>query len=391
MAEADKNQSMPHVWSVTELTRALKRTLDATFPLLDLEGEVSGFKLYPSGHAYWTLKDEESQIAAVMFQRELNACACRDRIKDGARLKIRGRVTVGYRSQYQIVALRVKELGVGELMQRYLELKAKLEQEGLFEASRKRPIPRLPRRIGLITSPSGAVVHDLCRVMMRRFPHLEIRIFPAAVQGNSAPATLRDGLDYFNDCPDWRADLIIFGRGGGSFEDLFCFNDEAFVRAVAASKIPTISAVGHETDFTLADFAADLRAGTPSMAAELAVPDVSVWLRTLDRATSSLAASLRSAYEWHAQRLDNRSEALGRALTLYHVKAAAKLTELETKINLLSPYSVLERGYSLTTDAHGRVIRAATDVAPGDKIHTRLHAGELRSVVAENEPPGFLV
>ncbi len=379
----DERQSLPHVWSVTELTRALKRTLDATFPLIDLEGEVSGFKLYSSGHAYWTLKDAESQISAVMFQREFNACACRDRIKDGARLKIRGRVTIGYRSQYQIVALRVKELGVGELMQQYLELKDKLEKEGLFDAARKRPIPKLPRRIGLVTSPSGAVIHDLCRVMMRRFPHLEIRIFPAMVQGNSAPASLISGLAYFNDCSDWRADLIIFGRGGGSFEDLFCFNNEAFVRAVAASTIPTISAVGHETDFTLADFVADLRAGTPSMAAELAVPDSAVWMRTLDRATSSLAASLRGAYEWHAQRLDNLGEILARSLSHYHFKATAKVNELETKINLLSPYSVLDRGYSLTTNAVGAVIRDASTLAPGDEIQTRFKSGTIHSRVSE--------
>ncbi len=372
---------MPHVWSVTELTRALKRTLEATFPVLDLEGEVSGFKRYPSGHAYFTLKDAESQISAVMFAREFDACASSAAIRDGARLKVRGRVTTGLRSQYQLVISRVRPLGEGELMQRYLELKAKLTAEGLFDPARKRPLPFLPRRIALVTSGAGAVVHDMCRVMMRRFPHLEIRIFPAVVQGSTAPASVMSALTYFNTLADWRADLLIIARGGGSFEDLFSFNDESLVRAIAASEIPTISAVGHETDFTLADFAADLRAGTPSMAAELAVPEYATLVRKLDAATSSLAASLRGAYEWFAQRLDNRADALSSALTMYHFKAEAKLKELETKLILLSPYSVLERGYSLTTDAAGTVIRDAAAVAPGEEIHTRLQLGSLVSVI----------
>ncbi len=371
----------PRVWSVTELTSALRFTLESTFGRLDLEGEVSGFKRYPSGHAYWTLKDAESQLSAVMFQHDFNACDCRAAIRDGARLKVRGRITAGLRSQYQIVVKRVRPLGEGELMQRYLELLAKLKAEGLFDSSRKRPLPFLPRRIGLVTSCAGSVVHDMCRVLMRRFPRVEIRIFPAVVQGESAPATLIAGLDYFNGLSDWRADLIIFGRGGGSFEDLFCFNDEGFVRAVAASAIPTVSAVGHETDSTLADFAADRRAGTPSMAAELAVPEYALLNRRLDTAGSSLAASLRGAYEWHAQRLDGRTEALAAALNLFHLKAESKMRELETKLSLLSPYSVLERGYSLTTDSAGRVVRDAASVAAGEEIRTRLRNGAIASVV----------
>ena len=419
---------MPHVWSVSELTATLRQFLEKTFSLVDLEGEVSGFKRYPSGHAYFTLKDANAQISAVMFQHAFDACASRAAIRDGVRLKVRGRVSVGLRSQYQIVVTRARLLGEGELMQRFLELKAKLTAEGLFEAARKRPLPYLPRRIGLVTSEAGAVVHDMCRVLLRRFPDLEVRLFPAVVQGAGAPASIRAGLDYFNGCSDWRADLIIFGRGGGSFEDLFCFNDEALVRAVAASRIPTVSAVGHETDFTLCDFAADVRAGTPSMAAELAVRELRDLRQNLAKSLASLVSSLRAKYEWYSQRLDGLSGDLGdvlwrretdvrqsldglkgrlevcfaglvsacsdkahrldklsdamtSALRLRAVKVEASLEALQGKLAVLSPFSVLDRGYSLTTDENGHVLTDASTLAPGVMIRTRLKHGELTSKV----------
>ena len=315
-------------------------------------------------------------------------------------------------------------------MQRFLELKAKLGAEGLFASERKRPLPFLPRRIGIVTSPAGAVIHDMCRVMMRRFPALEIRLFPATVQGASAPASLIAGLEYFNAALDgWKPDLIIFGRGGGSYEDLFCFNDEQLVRIVADSRIPTISAVGHETDFTLCDFAADLRAGTPSMAAELAVPELSKLREKLKDAMSASVAALRGKYEWYAQRTDMLGEALGTSLKSYQSEAAGRVSELSSslrllgaemsascalakqrvsalsealsaalrlslqkaessletlssKLALLSPYSVLERGYSLTTDASGAVVFDADSLKAGDRIRTRLRHGEVESVVA---------
>ena len=318
--------TMPHVWTVSELTAAVRRALEGQFPVVDLEGEITGFKRYPSGHAYFTIKDSVSQISAVMFKGFFDACAARDGFKDGAKLKVRGKVTIGTRSQYQFIVQRARLLGEGELMQRYLELKAKLAAEGLFDTARKRPLPFLPHRIGLVTSPAGAVVHDLCRVLMRRFPALEIRLYPAVVQGASAPASVLAGIDWFNRAPDgWRADLIIFGRGGGSFEDLYCFNDERLVRAVAASQVPTISAVGHETDFTLCDFAADLRAGTPSMAAELAVPEREKLVRRIDDAQATLVATLRGKYEWYAQKVDGLSDDLPRALAAPAVAAAHQI------------------------------------------------------------------
>lgn len=417
---------MPHVWKVSELTRHLRGLLESQYPVIDLEGEVSGVKQYPSGHVYFTLKDAEAQLSAVMFKGYFEACAAKDGIRDGAQLKVRGKLSVGGRSQYQLIVQRARLLGEGELMQRYLELKAKLTGEGLFDSARKRDIPFLPHRIGVVTSPAGAVVHDICRVLMRRCPHLEIRIFPATVQGATAPASVMAGINYFNS--EWPADVIIFGRGGGSYEDLFCFNDETLVRCVAASSVPTISSVGHETDFTLCDFAADLRAGTPSMAAELAVPVYADLAHKVATGGARLVSALRGKYEWYAQRVDVLGDDLKDALTTYSqdlvrqvesldgrlariatglqgrcdlaaarlarleetlasvlklrlVETESALKELATKLNLLSPYSVLDRGYSLTTDENGAVIRDSAQVSAGARIHTRLQKGELISEV----------
>lgn len=426
MAEA---KSMPTVLTVTQLTQIVRSTLEQKFPTVDLEGEVSGVRPYPSGHVYFTLKDANSQVSAVMFKGVFDACDCRAAIKDGVQLKVRGTVSVGTRSQYQFVVRRARLVGEGELMQKFLELKAKLSAEGLFTSERKRELPFLPRRIGIVTSQAGAVIHDMCRVMMRRFPALEIRIFPASVQGASAPASLIAGIKYFNATPDgWQPDLIIFGRGGGSYEDLFCFNDEQLVRTVAASRVPTISAVGHETDFTLCDFAADLRAGTPSMAAELAVPELAKLRTKLADAKSAAVSALRGKYEWYSQRTDMLGEALGHSLKAYENEASAQVGELasalrlvgagmvascsmasqkvsalsesltsslklslqkaesnlrtlSSELNLLSPYSALERGYSLTTDAKGSVVFDASALHSGDRLHTRFNNGEIDSVV----------
>lgn len=423
--------SKEHPFTVSSLTQELKSVLEHGFSRIFVEAEISGWRPYPSGHVYFTLKDAEAQISAVMFRSSFERCKDAARLKDGAKVQVYANVTVyPPKGNYQLVVLAARLVGEGDLMQRYLELKAKLEQEGLFAASRKRPLPFLPRRIGLVTSPAGAVVHDMCRVLMRRFPAIEIRLFPASVQGAEAPASLLAGLGHFNALvgTDWSPDLLIIGRGGGSFEDLFCFNDEALVRAVAASKVPVISAVGHETDFSLCDFAADVRAGTPSMAAELAVPELKELKRQLATAASSLTSSLRAKYEWFAQRVDTlgegvstalwryetaartsveglssrlrvlasrlaaacdghrqalarQNEAMAAALRLHVVQADARVRELDAKLRLLSPYSVLDRGYSLTTDEQGHVLRDASAVAPGTVIRTRLRDGGIESVV----------
>ena len=369
----------PAAFTVSALTERLKRTLESQFTKIYVEAEISGWRRYPSGHCYFTLKDSGAQISAVMFASSYERCRAKDSLKDGAKVLVYGSVTVyPPRGNYQLTVLAAKPVGAGDLMQRYLELKARLEAEGLFDAARKRPLPFLPRRIGIVTSEAGAVIHDMCNVLTRRFPNVSIRLFPALVQGADAPRTIIAGVDHFNSpSPDgWRADLLIVARGGGSFEDLFCFNDEALVRRVAASVVPTISAVGHETDFTLCDFAADRRAGTPSIAAEIAVPVMSELLARIDALGTQLATSLRGRGEWFAQRVDHLSERLRPAFRMKFADLESRLSRAGEKLTLLSPFNVLERGYSLTTDASGNVVRDASLLAPGDRLHARFAHGE---------------
>ena len=401
-------KEIPPTLSVSALTLELKRALEPKFAKIYVEAEISGWRTYPSGHAYFTLKDEGAQISAVMFASALQRCRARDGLKDGAKVVVYGNVTVyGPRGNYQLVVLAAKLAGVGDLMQRYLELKTRLEAEGLFDAARKRPLPFMPRRIGIVTSEAGAVIHDMCTVLTRRFPNVEIRLFPSLVQGAEAPRSLIAGIGYFNSNA-WTADLLIVARGGGSFEDLFCFNDEALVRALAASRIPTISAVGHETDFTLCDFAADRRAGTPSIAAEIAVPVLSELRDRVQNADVRLSSSLRGKGEWFAQRVDQLSDALSSALslslsgaerrfagvkprlaaalTLNLQRVEARLERTATKLDAYSPFSVLERGYSLTTTADGRVIRDVGALSVGEEIVTRFREGSARSKVTGKKP-----
>ena len=422
----NEKKEIPKPYSVSSLTAELKATLEAKWTRIYVEAEISGWRLYPSGHAYFTLKDSGAQISAVMFASSLARCKVKDALKDGAKVLVYGNVSVyAPRGNYQLMVLAAKLVGEGDLMQKYLELKAKLEKEGLFSAARKRKPPFLPRRIGIVTSEAGAVIHDMCTVLTRRFPALEIRLYPCLVQGEGAPATIIAGIRHFNSSgdrnvaapagetagvgaatflsPHWKADLIIVARGGGSFEDLFCFNDEALVREVAASTIPTISAVGHETDFTLCDFAADVRAGTPSIAAEIAVPLLSDLRVQLETRNSQLATALRAKGEFFAQRVDQLSDALASSLTiaqanaerrlarvmprlapalkLHMQRAESRLQKAEAQLKAYSPYGVLERGYSLTTAADGSVVRDAKGVKAGDRLTTRLAKGVVESEV----------
>ena len=397
-------------FTVSALTSALKRTIEGGFSRIIVEGEISGWRRYPSGHCYFTLKDDGAQISAVMFAGQYeSSCArhpeLRDGLKDGAKVKVFGTVTVyPPRGNYQMSVLSAKIAGVGDLMRKYLELKARLEKEGLFDAARKRPLPFMPRRIGIVTSEAGAVIHDMCTVLLRRFPNLEIRLFPCQVQGASAPESIVRGIEYFNGgSGEWNADILIVARGGGSFEDLFCFNDEALVRAVAASGVPVISAVGHETDYTLCDFAADVRAGTPSIAAETSVPVMADIESRVSSLASGMSAALRAKGEYFAQRLDHISDGLAASLVLALSGAERRLERiapaissavamrmqeaeshverLSDRLRLLSPYGVLERGYSLTTAADGSVVRDAAALKPGDRIATRFASGAAESVV----------
>ena len=404
-----ENES-PKPYTVSSLTSELKTALETRWSHIYLEAEISGWRLYPSGHAYFTLKDSGAQISAVMFKSSYEAClrkhpGIETQLKDGAKVLVYGNVTVyAPRGNYQLVVLAAKLVGEGDLMQQYLELKAKLEAEGLFDPARKRLLPFMPRRIGIVTSEAGAVIHDMCTVLMRRFPALEIRLYPSLVQGGGAPASIIAGIRYFNSDEDWKADLLIVARGGGSFEDLFCFNDEALVREVAASKIPTISAVGHETDFTLCDFAADKRAGTPSIAAEIAVPCLADLKAQISDCRLRLVSALRGKGEFFAQRVDQLSDALGAsleialanserrlarvtprlepALKLHMQRADARVQKAEAQLRAYSPYGVLERGYSLTTADDGSVVKDASVLKNGDVLTTRFAKGTVSSVVS---------
>ncbi len=432
---ADQQPPQPDVshpiYTVTSLTQSLNKTITSSFSRITLEAEISGLKLYPSGAAYFTLKDETAQISAIMFHDAIMRCKVKhpgifDQLHDGARVIVYGNVSVyPQRGVYRLIVLAAKLTGEGELMQRYLELKNKLAAEGLFDAARKRPLPKLPHRIGIVTSESGAVIHDMCTVLTRRFSNLEIRLYPALVQGTDAPHAIIQGLTYFQTCCDWHADLLIIARGGGSFEDLFCFNDEDLVRTLAASSIPTISAIGHETDFTLCDFAADVRAGTPSIAAEIAVPVLIDLRHALASYQTTLSTSLRMRLDWATQRLDHLTDTLTSSLlsvsqratirlekartrlapslrfalahatqrftlaqskmapllTLALSQASSRFTNAAAKLKLLSPYGVLDRGYALVTDPSGTILRDATHVAPATKINVRLAKGELAAAV----------
>ena len=294
------------VYTISELTRQIKQTLEDEVGNVWVDGEISNFKIYGSGHAYFSLKDESAQLSAVLFAGSRAGVVPGARLEDGQRVRVYGEITVfENRGLYQLIVRKVEPAGAGALMQRFEELKRKLGAEGLFDAARKRPLPKLPQRIGIVTSPTGAVIHDILNVLGRRFPNLQIRLAPVRVQGAGAAEEITAAVALFNRtcCPGsaWPADVLIIGRGGGSLEDLWAFNEESVARAVAESAIPVISAVGHETDFSLCDFAADLRAPTPSAAAELVVlPKVELEAlvarqsRALRQVLQQRAAGLRS-------------------------------------------------------------------------------------------------
>ena len=313
------------VMGVSEVTARLKRLIEGG-PLhtVSVRGEISGWRLYPSGHAYFALKDAGAQLQCVMFKSALARCRAAGGLRDGLDCVFSGELEVyAPHGKYQLVARRAEPAGKGSLAAEFEKLKARLAAEGLFGAERKRPLPFLPRRIGIVTSPAGAVVHDMATVLLRRYPNLEIRLYPVKVQGEGAAAEIARGVEWFNAAErDWRPDVLIVGRGGGSIEDLWAFNEEIVVRAVAASAVPVVSAVGHETDFTLCDFAADVRAGTPSIAAEICVPVKSELKARVDAAASRLDRCMEHAWETRAQRLDSAAARLGAAMRAPAAKAA---------------------------------------------------------------------
>jgi len=415
------------VLSVSELTRRLQEVLEERFPAVWVEGEISNYRLYGSGHAYFTLKDAESQIRAVLFRNRGR------RIKfepaDGLHVMAFGSIEVyPQRGEYQLVIELLEPKGLGALQLAFDQLKTRLAAEGLFEQARKRELPRFPRKIGVVTSPSGAAIRDILRVIGRRFGDLHIVIAPCRVQGDGAADEIVQGIRDLNALGG--VDVIIVGRGGGSLEDLWAFNEEAVARAIVASKVPVVSAVGHEVDYTIADFVADLRAPTPSAAAELVVREKQAVveslaqlrarlqrfaarpLRDFERRVDELTARLRREMRNEVGRAHHRLALATRALrasdpvarvardrhrletlqsrmvTLIHRRRDRARYALQTavgRLDSLSPLAVLGRGYSLTRTPAGEIVHSPAQVRVGDPIRVLLQRGSLDAQVTETK------
>jgi exodeoxyribonuclease VII large subunit len=439
------------VYAVSELTREIRNLLEPRFMDVWVTGEVSNCCTASSGHIYFTLKDQAAQLRVVCFRNQVRYLKFKP--KDGISLIARGRLAIyDARGEYQLLAEFLEPAGLGALQLAFEQLKARLAAEGLFDSARKKPVPLLPRRVGLVTSPTGAVIRDILRVLHRRFRNMDVVLFPARVQGEGAAAEIIWGIQYFSTHP--MADVVIVARGGGSIEDLWVFNEEPVARAIAASTIPIISAVGHETDFTIADFVSDLRAPTPSAAAEMVVQrkgDLEAELRNrerrllqvvqlklsdsrgrltelvMHRAFQTIAARIGE----RAQQLDELAAHIERLLTLRLTQArqdllrtssgvvrfdcrriislkragfneacvkvettfARRLAVLHARLDQLgavlgerNPELILSRGYSITRDAAGRILRDASAVPLNSALSIRLAKGELGATVRDKRP-----
>ena len=394
--------------SVGEVNRYLKLLMDndALLSSVCVRGEISNLKYHSSGHLYFTLKDEEGEISAVMFRA--SAASMRFTARNGMKVRAYGRVSMYEKSgKCQIYVSAMTDDGVGALWVEFERLQRKLSAEGLFDDTKKKKLPKLPTTIGIITSPTGAAVRDMINVTGRRWPSAKILLYPSLVQGADAPVSLCRGLELlnaYNAC-----DVIIIGRGGGSIEDLWAFNDERVVRAVAASEIPVISAVGHESDFTLCDFAADCRAPTPSAAAELAVPDRNEYRQRADDAFFRLEAafrkirsdkataltSLRKRLELSSPvaRLANekrllslKSNALNRAINERYRRSKDGFSNLSGRLAAMNPLAVLGRGYSVAMDERGNLLTSANELKVGDRVAISFAEGRAITEVIETEP-----
>ncbi|MFL6521756.1 MAG: exodeoxyribonuclease VII large subunit [Chthoniobacterales bacterium] len=443
-------QQASKVFTVAELTRQIRGALETRFGSVWVQGEISNYRLQPSGHRYFTLKDQRAAISCVIFRNSLPPTA--PPIADGAQVQIYGNVTVfEARGQYQLNVQILQTRGAGLLQAKFEALKRKLEAEGLFDSARKRALPKFPRRIGIITSPSGAAIRDMLNVLQRRAPNVQVLVSPVRVQGVGASAEIAVAIKELarpNEC--WEPiDLIVLARGGGSIEDLWEFNEENVARAIFHSAIPIVSAIGHEIDFTIADFVADLRAPTPSAAAELIVPDTIELLRRVNELENCLRKYLRNFLQQSLtrlrflsertlareliqrmrdaqQQLDLSADSLRRKLKQFVADARAALStraqslkthdpkrelavcktriaELERRLimqaprfietarqrfqtaegilRVVSPEATLHRGYSITTDAEGKVIRSVAAAKPKSKVRTRVTDGEFESEV----------
>ena len=396
-----------NILSVTQINEYIRAQLDRDSLLCDVavRGEISNYKLYPSGHHYFTIKDEQSALKCVMFKG--NAFRLRFRPDNGMKVVAMGKISVFPRDgAYQLYCSGLIPDGVGDLHVAFEQLKAKLSAQGLFDDAHKKPIPKYPAIIGIVTSPAGAAVHDMLRILNKRFPLSRVLLLPSRVQGAEAPGEIAAAIRYAN--RHNLADVLIVGRGGGSIEDLWAFNDEQVAYAIYESRIPVISAVGHEPDVTISDYVADLRAATPSNAAELAVPDRQTLLQQLDnvadhisvilqRQIKSAAAALKALASSPAMKsptgyLDRRGkdlELLAGRLEAAHNRALdskqRRFVELTAKLDAMSPLKVLTRGYAVTYTEGNEVVRSIHQVKPGDRIQLVMHDGNLHAQVTDRE------
>jgi exodeoxyribonuclease VII large subunit len=414
--------------TVSEFAEIVRGLLDEEFGLFWIAGEISGCKLSSAGHYYFTLKDDKAQLRCACFRG--SARFLKFKPQDGVAVLARGRVDFyAERGDFQFIVEAIQPQGHGALQLAFEQLKKKLAAEGLFEQARKRALPKLPRRIGIVTSPTGAVIRDMLNVMARRFPGLHIRVYPALVQGEGSVEAVCRGVEYFSRS-GW-AEVVIVARGGGSLEDLWTFNEEAVARAIAGCPAPVISAVGHETDFTIADFVADLRAPTPSAAAELVIctreqlfeqiagcrrklTQAVRWRlamagrrlheqgkdrvaahfhRTMARRSQKLdeldyrlrRLDVRVRFAQARHRLESAQKAMEQIMRLRLTRASGKLGPLEAHLTQLSPLKILERGYAIVENEAGRVVKSAGDAPVGSRVGIRLAEGRLGAEVTSGE------
>lgn len=376
------NDNRPKAYSVGEFTHYLKHLLESDGRLMDIwvSGEISNLTKHSSGHVYFSIKDEVAQVSCAMF-KSVAMRYYRDLPGHGEKIIARGRVSVyPPRGSYQLVISELRKEGVGDLHQQFLELREKLRKEGLFESAHKKAIPAFPKVIGVATSPTGAVIRDILNTLRRRYPHVKVVLAPTAVQGPGAAESIVNSLQTLESIPE--IDTIILARGGGSLEDLWCFNEQKVARTIFELQKPLISGVGHETDVTIADFVADLRASTPTAAAEQAVPDAEGIRQWLDDAARKLRQSLQHFIDFRRQMLDDYSNRLKMRMESRIQNIRHELALIESKMQGMDMRNVLERGFSVTLH-EGKTIKSAADLKAGDQIETVFYKGRTTSKIEE--------
>ncbi len=404
MFEIQSELGPQHVYSVAELTREIKILLETTIPIIWVEGEISNIKFHSSGHLYFSLKDKDSQITCVMW-RARNATLFFTP-QDGMKVLALGKVTVyEKRGYYQFDVIKMQPAGIGELQLAFEQLKNRLQEEGLFDEEFKKPIPKYPESIGIITSPTGAAIQDLLNILNRRSAGIETILKPVKVQGEGAALEIAEAIDEFNEYG--KVDVLIVGRGGGSLEDLWAFNEEVVARAIFRSKIPVISAVGHEIDFSISDFVADLRAPTPSAAAELAVPDRTEFLSRVHQYRKKIVEisvsfiqhqhdrlkTIIGSYSFlktpdlvkqYQQRLDELTHNMQLSVNHQFSLLSERLHSLSHRLQTLAPESILKRGYSICYRAKdNKIVREASLLKIQDKIRIQFYRGRISGNVEE--------